>query len=63
MCLQVGQILLELWSSGRERAASNLLAAVADRSLAVARNAVILMVRQASNYYSQGHLKASSFRV
>lgn len=48
--MQVGLILLELRRSGRERAASNLLAAVANRSLAVARNAVILMVRQASNY-------------
>ncbi len=48
MCAQVAQLLLELWASGRNHAASELLAAVADRSPRIVRNAVILMVRQAS---------------
>ncbi|EIE18642.1 hypothetical protein COCSUDRAFT_59951 [Coccomyxa subellipsoidea C-169] len=39
----VAQLLLELWASGRNHAASELLAAVANRSPKIARNAVILM--------------------
>ena len=45
---QVAQILLVLCDSGREALAADLLAALANgrNSLAVARNAVVLLVRQ-----------------